>query len=320
MQTIRWGGALLALPLVLGLSAAALAHDETGRATFDSPYGADDQIGAANLLTPQVVKAAAGLVTDGKVYPLGMVVDRDTPAFPPRSVGVTVVTPNQGMGKTFGANQGSYNDDIFHGWLGVGTQIDGLGHLGRDHVYYNNNKAEDLVSVTGLTKLGIEQIPPIVTRGILLDMAAQAGVERLEGGHEITLQDLRAALDSAGLTVREGDVVVLHTGWMDLIGQDNETWGSTEPGLGEAAARWLADQGVVAIGSDTWGLEPVPAADGKSFFPVHVALLAENGVYILENIVTRDLVADGTDEFLFVLGPARVKGAVQMIINPVAIR
>ncbi|WP_404385431.1 cyclase family protein [Caenispirillum salinarum] len=318
MRTAPLRAAALAVPLALLLGSAAVAQDD--RATFDSPYGPDDQIGAANNMTPDTVKAAAGLVTEGKVYPLGMTVDRATPAFPPRSVSVTVVTPSQGMGKTFGPNRGSYNDDIFHGWLGVGTQIDGLGHLGRDHVYYNNNKAEDLVNVTGLTKLGIEQIPPIATRGVLVNMAAHEGVEQLEGGHAISAQALQDALSAQGTTVGKGDVMIVHTGWMDKIGEDNETWGSTEPGLDVDAAEWLAEQGVVAVGADNWGLEAVPSADGESFFPVHVTLLAENGVYILENIVTRELVADDVNEFLFVLGPARVKGAVQMIINPVAIK
>jgi kynurenine formamidase len=287
---------------------------------FMSPFGPDDQIGAANYLTAEVTLAASKLISEGKVYSLGMEISRDTPAFAPRGVAVTVFSPGQSGNKTLGSNSGTYNDDMFTGWLGVGTQIDGLGHLGDHHTYYNNNHAEDMVAATGLTKLGIENVPPMATRGVLLDVAAIKGTGRLEGGYVITLDDVLAAQKAAGTEIRKGDVVLVHTGWLDLVGQDNALYGSTEPGIGLEAAEWLAKKGVVAVGADTWGLEAVPHEDSTAFFPVHVKLLAENGVYILENIVTRDLAEDRAYEFLFVLGQAKLKGAVQMIINPVAIR
>ncbi|MFV1852957.1 MAG: cyclase family protein [Porticoccaceae bacterium] len=299
----------------LGFTGLASAEDR-----FASPFGPDDQIGAANYLNSEVTLAASKLISEGKVYSLGMEVSRDTPAFAPRGVSVTVFSPGQSGNKTFGSNAGSYNDDMFTGWLGVGTQIDGLGHLGDHHTYYNNNHAEEIVAATGLTKLGIEHVPPIATRGVLLDVASIKGTDRLEGGYVVTLDDIMAAQKAAGTEIRKGDVVLIHTGWLELVGKDNALYGSTEPGIGLEAAEWLAKKGVVAVGGDTWGLEAVPHEDPTAFFPVHVKLLAENGVYILENIVTKDLAADRAHEFLFVLGQAKLKGAVQMIINPVAIR
>ncbi|WP_417823042.1 cyclase family protein [Thalassospira lucentensis] len=308
---------LIAASVILGMACAHAVHAED---RFASKFGPNDQIGAANNLSAETTLAAIKLISTGKVYSLGMEISRETPAFAPRGVAVTVFSPSQSGNKTIGSNSGTYNDDMFTGWLGVGTQIDGLGHLGDHHTYYNNNHAEDFVMATGLTKLGIENVPPIATRGVLLDIAAIKGTDRLDGGYVITLDDLMKAQKAAGTEIRKGDVVLIHTGWLDLVGKDDGLYGRTEPGLGLAAAAWLADQGVVAVGADTWGLEAVPHEDPDAFFPVHVKLLAENGVYILENIVTRDLAADRAHEFLFVLGQAKLKGAVQMIINPVAVR
>ena len=309
---------LISASIILGFIGAVGSASADDR--FISRFGPDDQIGAANYLSSDVTLAASKLISEGKVYSLGMEISRDTPAFAPRGVAVTFFSPGQSGNKTIGSNAGTYNDDMFTGWLGVGTQIDGLGHLGDHHTYYNNNHAEDMVAATGLTKLGIENVPPMATRGVLLNVAAIKGAARLDGGYVITLDDIMAAQKAAGTEIRKGDVVLIHTGWLDLVGKDNALYGKTEPGIGLEAAEWLAGRGVVAVGGDTWGLEAVPHEDPNAFFPVHVKLLAENGVYILENIVTKDLAADRAHEFLFVLGQAKLKGAVQMIINPVAIR
>lgn len=316
---VRRGGRSALLPglmLSICLSASVLAAE----GPFPSPWGPDDEIGAANLLTPAKVVEAARLVTTGRTYALGIPVGRNTPAFPPRFVSITTFSPGQSGAKVFGSNGGTYNDDLLVAWLGTGTQIDGLGHLGAHHVYYNNNHAEDFVKPAGLTKLGIEKVPPIVTRGVLLDIAKVRGKTRLEAGEAIGVADLEAAMRSEGVQVTKGDVVILHTGWLSLLEEDPQTFISKEPGIGVEAARWLVAQGVVAIGADNWGIDVVPHEDPASFFPAHVETLAKGGVYLLENIDTRGLVADGVFEFLFVLGQARVEGAVQMIINPVAIR
>lgn len=286
---------------------------------YPSKYGADDEIGAANLLSPAKVLEAAQLITTGKTYALGVPVGRDTPAFPPRSLSVTVLQPNQGHGATFGANKMSYNDDMFTGWLGIGTQIDGLGHLGIDSVYYNGNKVEDFAQTTGLTKLGIEKIPPIVTRGILIDMAKHKGVERMDEGAIISADDIRAAMQAQGVEAREGDVIVFHTGWLSMLEEDPARYGAGEPGIDAEAAEYLASLNPVAVGADTWGVEAVPFA-GDRVWEGHQVLLAKNGIYILETLDTRELIADGVSEFLFVLGQPLYRGAVQAIINPVAIR
>jgi len=309
---------LIAAGAVALAAAAAPAQDWT-----QSPWGEEDEIGAANRITPESVRAAAQLVTEGKTYPLGIVVDKDTPAFAPRSLSVSVLQPNQMGTEGFGHTHMTYNDDIFMGWLGIGPQIDGLGHLGIDHVYYNGFDGRDFAKADGLTKLGIEKIPPLVARGVVLNMAVHYGQEIVEEGTAYTADDIRAAAEAQGVELREGDVVLFHSGWLNLLDgpePDPERYVQVEPGLGKSGAEYLAELGVTAVGADTWGLEAVPFEEGVGVFEVHQILLAKNGIYILENMETRELVADGVREFMFVLGQARLKGAVQMLINPIAIR
>jgi hypothetical protein len=196
-----------------------------------SRWGVGDELGNANLITPESVLAASRLVTEGRTYPLGIVIDSSTPAYPPRQMSLQIVQPGQQFGQ-MGLPNSTYNDDIFIGWLGIGSQLDGLGHIGGpDGMFYNCHHGRDFAQITGLTRLGTHAVPPIVARGIVLDMAAHRGVDYLAAGEVIGLEELKAVARKQGTPVR-----------------------------------------------------------------------------------------DGVYEFLFVLGQARVRGAVQMIINPVAIR
>lgn len=288
-----------------------------------SRWGADDEIGMANLITPQSVKQASKLIKTGKTYNLGIVVDKNTPAFAPRSMSLTILQPNQIGTRGLGANHMTYNDDIFMGWLGIGPQIDGLSHIGIDHVYYNGHKDSDIAKADGMTKLGIEKLPPMVTRGVLLDMAAYYGVDIIKEGTPYTREDIIGAAKKQGVEIRKGDVVLFHSGWLNLLDgekPDHKRYVSVEPGLGKTGAEYLVEKEVVAVGADTWGLEAVPFPKGTGVFEVHQILIPKAGTYILENIDSRELARDKAYEFMFVLGPARLRGAVQMIINPIAIR
>ena len=315
--TIAATAALALLPL----AAQAQQQPAAGANWFPSRYGADDQIGAMNLLTPQKVLEAVRLVQRGQVYALGVAVGRETPAFPPRSAAVTVMMPDQFEGATVPSeNKMSYADDMFTGWLGVGSQLDSFAHLGIDNVFYNGNHARDFMRTTGVTKLGIEGIPPMVTRGVLVDMARARNKPMLDEGEIITADDLRAAMRDQGVEVRQGDVFLIHTGWVDLLERDPARFGKGEPGIDNGAAEFLAGLGVVAVGADTWGVEAVPFKNPNRVWEGHQTLLAKNGIHILEVMDTRALARDQAREFLFVLGQPRLKGAVQAIINPVAIR
>lgn len=306
----------ITLALLAGLATAAWGED-----CKPSQWGAEDEIGAANLITPASVLAAAKLVKTGQTYSLGITIDATTPAFPPRGLSLQVVQPGQQQGRAAYPNF-SYNDDLVQTWLGIGPQLDGLGHLGGPGgVYYNCNRAEDFAEITGLTKLGIDKIPPIVARGVVLDMAGHAGVKAMQAGQFFTTEDVKAVEAKQRTPIREGDVVLFHTGWTDAkLASDPEAWVSGEPGIAEEVADYLAAKNVVAAGADTWGLDVVPPQRDGRPFQGHVTLLKEHGIYILETMNTGPLVHDEAFEFLFVLGQPKIKGAVQMIINPVAIR
>lgn len=300
---------------------AALGHayaDE--HAWYPSKWGKDDQLGAANMNGPELTLEAVKLVKTGKTYRLGIESNPQTPAFPPRNLHVIVLAPNQLSGKALGTNKMTYADDIINGWVGVGSQIDGLGHAGIDQLYYNGVHGNDFIKPDGLTKFGTHQLPPMVTRGVLLDMAKCAGKEVLEFGYAFTQERIEACAAKQQTTIRRGDVVLFHSGWMSLIDTDLATYNKGEPGLGKSGAEYLAAKEVMAVGADTWGLEVLPGETEGELFPVHQILLPRHGVYILENMDTRELAKDQAYEFMFVLGAARMTGAVQMIINPVAIR
>ncbi|HMB74010.1 MAG TPA: cyclase family protein [Gammaproteobacteria bacterium] len=288
-----------------------------------SRWGADDEIGAANHISPSSVLGALELVQSGNTHPLGIVIDPDMPAFPPRAMMLQVVQPGQHHGRSLQGDYGwpmTYNDDVSQLWWGMGPQIDGLGHLGEEGMFYNCSRGEDFAAITGLEKFGIHRIPPIVARGVLLDMAEHFGVDALEGDQAFGSGDIIAAADEQGVEFRTGDVILLHTGWTDaMLESDPQAWVATEPGITNEAARYLASLNPVAVGADTWGVEAVPAADGDRVFYGHVTLLKDNGVYILETMNTGRLAAEDVSEFLFVLGQARLQGAVQMLVNPVAI-
>lgn len=307
--------------LVLCCVAALSATIETASAQdwTKSKWGPNDEIGAANYMTPELVLKAASLVKTGKTYALGIPVTPQTPAYPPRAFKLTIVQPGQAGSPGLGPNKATYNDDILDTWVGIGSQIDGLGHLGIEHVYYNGNKLADFADPNGLKKLGIEKVPPIVTRGVLLDMAAYFKTDVVKEGTAFNVKEIEEAAKQQNVEIRQGDVVIFHTGWLSLIGKDDKRYSAGEPGLGVEGAKYLTGKGVVAIGADTWALEVLPF-ESKNVFEVHQILLAMNGTYILENMDTAALARDKGYEFLFVLGQPRWTGGVQAMINPIAIR
>ena len=305
---------------ISAVAAILLAASTWAADWYPSKYGADDTLGAINNLSPDLVVKAAKLVTTGKTYALGVETGSTSPAYPPRSYSMTVLQLSDGTGTPIGTNRATGNDDLLNFWMGIGSQIDGLGHMGIDHMYYNGNHASEFVRTTGLEKLSVHLLPPIVSRGVLLDMTAYFGEAMLPAGRAFNSKEIKAAAKAQGVSIEQGDVVLFHTGWLNLSDTDPARFMSGQPGLGVDGAKYLAQQGVVAVGADTWALEVLPAEIEGELFPVHPELLAKNGVYILENMDTRALAKDGVHEFLFVLGQPRFVGSVQAVINPVAIR
>ena len=311
---VLWAGSLFA-------AAAAWAQPAAQPAWFPSKFGTGDELGAANYLSADKALAASRLVRTGKVYSLGITVSASTPAYPPRTCSIYIVQPGQtGSAQGLGSTNTTYNDDILNCWNGIGTQIDGLGHIGVGDRYYNGAKWGEIAQMGGLKKLGVDKVPPMVTRGVLLDMAAYYGVDVIKEGTAFNRKEIEEAASRQGVEIREGDVVIFHTGWLSLIDKEPKRFGTVEPGLGREGARYLVSKGVVAIGADTWALEAIPFEQGAGVFEVHQILLPMSGTYILENINTAELARDKAYEFMFVLGQNKYAGAVQSMINPVAIR
>jgi kynurenine formamidase len=284
---------------------------------YPSRWGADDQRGAGNRMTPAKVLEAKNLITRGQTYQLGRVYESGMPIFGTRHYSLRipkVFGPN-------GTNQMFYHDEIISGELGqIGTQFDGLGHVGIGDQFYNGNRGSEFAKAEGLTKLGIENVGALVTRGVLVDIAAFKGVPMLAGGYEITLADLEGALRRENVAIRPGDVVLFHTGWGSLWIKDNSRFNESAPGIGLAVGQYLVDHEVTMAGSDTWAVEAVPNPDASLAFPVHQLLIPRNGIYIFENLATEVLARDNAYEFAFFFAPLRLKGATGSPGNPLAIR
>ena len=310
---------------VLIFACMAIGNGQTpiGPEWWPSEWGADDQRGAANRLTPEKVIEAAQLIKTGKVYHVGQVYEQGMPLVGERHFKLTI--PGLPSSAPTGKNQIVGNDEMFSGEIGqVGTQMDGLGHVGvhmrGDNYFYNGFKLSEFGSAYGLKKLGVENIGAFFTRGVLLDVATLKGVERLDPNYLITADDLQEALDAAGLKIGVGDVVLIRTGHAQLWMKDNDTYNASEPGIGMEAARWITDRKVALIGADTWGIEQMPGADPDKEVPVHQWTITRHGVYHLENMNLEDLAADKAYEFAFVFAPLPFKGATGSPGNPIAVR
>jgi len=293
-----------------GLAASLLSHGVAYPAEEPVPpsrWGARDQIGNANLLSPELAKKAAALITQGRVYSLGITVDENTNLNPARSFSLELAQIKDLK------EGGTAIDDTLHMSLGIGSQIDGFGHFGINGVHYNQNKVDDIFTPTGVKKLGVEGIPPLVTRGVLLDIEKILDQALLEQDAGFGSKEIRLAEKRERVSIQAGDVVLFNTGWL-------KRWQGGKlgpaPGLTAEGAEYLARKGVIAVGADNGSVDTWSA----DTFPVHRVLLVRNGIYLLEYIKTEELARDEVYQFMFVLGQPKIKGTVQMSINPIAIR
>jgi kynurenine formamidase len=191
-----------------------------------------------------------------------------------------------------------------------------------EQVFYNGFTAKEMDAPNGLQRLGIEHLKPIITRGVLIDIAAYKGVARLPNSYEVTVADVTGALarqDMSANDIRPGDAVLFRYGWSSLWTQPQAS-NNNPPGIGVAVARWVAERQVTMIGSDSWGSEVIPNPQADQAFPVHQDLMMRNGILNLENMRFDDLVADRVSEFLFIVTPIRFKGATGSPVRPIAIR
>ena len=308
-------------------------------------WGPEDEVGALNEMTDASRLAALRLVTQGKTYDLGLPYDRHSYKWPGHSPGEIITfrspdgvkdqkdlaftTPEKGNtgGTAWHSNALFINDN-------VATQIDGLAHIthGEDNHWYNGFKEEDWGGNFGVRKADVLTIPPIVARGVMIDVAGFKNTDALPSSYEITVEDLQGALAKQRVDVTPGTVVLVRTGTARFWGENGSDHQKISQhdtaGLGMKATKWLVEQkGAMAIGTDTSGLEVLPPrpedsqAVGGSFNPIHVYLLVEQGIHILEFHNQEQLAADRVYEFAYILSTNAIRGTVAgTAMRPIAMR
>jgi kynurenine formamidase len=282
-----------------------------------SKWGAGDQRGAANHAKPENVLRAARLIRTGEVIELGHVLAPDMPMSGTRQYNIhtkrTFMNPQ--------ANRRGSNEELVTSEIGqVGTQFDGFAHQTIGDSLYNCFKQDEITTRSGFSKLGIENVGALVTRGVMIDVAGLKGVDMLPDSYEITPADLQQALQRQNLSLQPGDAVIIHTGWGKLWGKDNPRYTKTCPGVGVAAAEWLVRQDPMLVGADNWPVEVAPNPDSQISLPGHQIFLVINGIHILENLKLDELASKKVNEFAFVIQPLKIKGATGSTVAPIAIR
>jgi kynurenine formamidase len=320
---------ITALTVGAAIVASIVVHAQTrqkGPWWPNPTWGPDDQRGASNWITPEKIVQSLRLVKTGKVYELGHVYEREMRGLSnQRTYNLFLIGPFL----VGGENKFVYNDEFVSGALGqIGTQFDGLGHAAmrmkmpdgtEQDIYYNGFTGAEIASAHGLRQLGIEHVKPIITRGVLLDIPGYKGVDTLPDGYEVTVADVRGALQREGIaeaSLAPGDAIFFRFGLARYWNDRSPTPGS-RPGIGLTVARWVVDRKASMVGSDHSGLE---VAAGNLLNPVHQELIMKNGIFNHENLTLDELAADRAYEFLYVFTPLRLKGATGSPGRPIAIR
>jgi kynurenine formamidase len=277
-------------------------------AWFPSRWGADDSAGALNEITTDKRLRALRLPKTGQMFDLAHVLHADVPAFPGRTFRQWV--PERAPAGGLGNNHVHWVAERFEATTQMGTHIDGLNHLHVGDRTYNGHRIGDILSETGTTSLGIETLPQIVTRGLLIDIAAQRGMTHLNAGDVIRTDEVERALAIAGLSVEPGDAMLFHTGWGRLWDADPTIYPTGQPGPGAMLADWLAAHRVSLTG---------PAEDVDEPFVVPQTLNVRHGIVVMENLRLCDLAASGVHEFLLVVSHPKLRGATGAWVAPLAI-
>jgi kynurenine formamidase len=303
------------------------SHDVVRNAVGKSPYGEADEIGRLNLITPQSRARALGRADASRVYDLSVELFMGMPAWcafgeptyqiwmnhtPAGTVVDNLSQKNREINEHIG-----YSSDSVTMITHTGTHIDSLNHWGYGGKIYNGFEADQHLGSRHWTRCGVDRIPPIVARGVLLDVAAAKGVASLPRSYPITVDDLRATVEHQAITLEEGDVVLVRTGWMEHW-DDPQTYMFDAPGIDIHAAQWLVEgHGAMIVGSDQATVEYQPSTEVPGHYqPVHLYLLAEQGVPMLEILQLDELSCDRVYEFTFFGAPVRFRGATGAPIHP----
>ena len=311
----------IATVTILG-SAAVSANAQSWRPPAESQrcpskWGAGDERGSGNHMKPDAVLRATKLIKIGEVIELGHVLAADMPLLGTRRFDVhTKRTSGVQLSNRRGGNEELVVSEIGQ----VGTQLDGFAHQTIDDKVYNCFKVDDIATRGGFTKLGIEKVGALITRGVLIDVAAAKGVDMLGDTYEITAQDLEQALQKQNMKLQPGDAVIINTGWGKLWGKDNARFLKSCPGVGVKAAEWLVKQDPMIVGSDNWPVGVRPDPDKELSGPDHQIFLVVNGIHLLENMKLDELAAKRVYEFAFMMQPLKIKGGSGSTVAPIAVR
>ncbi len=296
----------LALVALLAQAPFVYAQSDCSKIVPPSPWGADDQTGATNRVTSAVTKAAAAEIQTGNVITMTNKLVDGVPLFGSRFTKTILTATTLAPGAAYGENQLTFMEDTWLSQSHVGTHLDGMGHIGRKDCYFNQTPMGKYINQNNMTRLGLEHLKSFATRGVIIDLVgvyqqdgklkSNAACRKpcLDKGTVISATDLQAGLKMYNVTLREADMVILHTGWGDLFAQypaQNALYNSGEPGIGKSAADFLIKAKVVGVGADTWAVEVIPGESAKEAFAIHQMLLTDNGIHIIENVRT-DLIAD----------------------------
>jgi kynurenine formamidase len=311
---------ILAHGLLLALGSSAFGQSWTPPSATErcpSKWGAADERGAANHVTPASVLRAAKLIRTGEMFELGRVLTGTMPLFGTRTFDLHTKRTNGPLG----TNKRYSNEELVITELGqVGTQLDMFSHQGIDGLLYNCVPIDAVATRSGFQKLGVEKIGTLFARGVLIDVAGFKGVDTLPADYEITASDLQGAIGKQALSLSPGDAVLIHTGWGRMWDRDPARYGGPAPGIGVGAATWLAAQDVLLIGSDTASVEVSPNPDKSLDTPVHQVALVVNGIFLLENLKLEDLAGKHVQEFALIVEPLKIRGGTGSTVAPVAVR
>lgn len=282
-------------------------------------WGDADEAGAPNLIGPEQVRLAVSLVRTGQVVSLAQPISDRLPV-PGHRAGVSHFMGRDGGDYAAGAKRPGgfqFAEDTVVLPLHLGTHIDALCHAWCDDQLYNGFHGSTVRSTTRALRCGVEKLPPLVARGVLLDIVGLRGVPAAPGD-TIGLEELQHAATRAGVTLRDGDAVLIRTGWLESQEPGRGVDFNAEPGIDVEAALWLAESGVALVGADNFAIEAMPFPE-ETVFPVHQRLIRDYGVPLLEGLVLRPLAEAGATAFLFVATPLPIVGATGSPVAPVAV-
>ncbi|MBC8770411.1 cyclase family protein [Arenibacter sp. BSSL-BM3] len=292
-----------------------------------SPWGPQDQIGTLNMMTEDSMLQVLSKISSGKTYDLSVEYFVGMPSF--HSLGDpgyqywlthtphgTIVDNPNGLGEEMNRKV-SYTGDAISMYTHMGTHIDALNHFGLDGKIWNGFTPEEHLGDKGWKRTGAETIPPIIARGVLLDVADAKGP--VPKNYHITSQDLQLTLKKQGINLNSGDVVLIRTGQAEFY-EDASHYLDNYPGIGLEAVKWLVeDQGIMLLGADNLSFEAFPPEREDNWVPVHTYLLAEKGIMFIEQLFLEELSKDKVYEFAFIAASLKLRGASGSPLRPIAL-